>query len=69
MAERGHVGNKQGYGMGQAVEKSLFTPASVGVLSEPAGIAKERYLCARRLCAIWSKANCARVSKKQAMYF
>ena len=29
---------------GQAVEKSLLTPASVGVLSEPAGMAKERYL-------------------------
>ena len=29
---------------GQAVEKSLLTPASVRVLSEPAGMAKERYL-------------------------
>ena len=29
---------------GQGVEKSLLTPASVGVLSEPAGMAKERYL-------------------------
>ena len=29
---------------GQAVEKSLFTHASVGVLSEPAGMAKDRYL-------------------------
>ena len=27
---------------GQAVEKSLLTPASVGVLSEPAGMANER---------------------------
>ena len=33
---------------GQAVEKSLLTPASVGVLSEPAGIAKDIYLCPRR---------------------
>ena len=34
---------------GQAVEKSLFTPASVGVLSEPVGMAKERYLWPSRL--------------------
>ena len=46
------------------MEKSLLTPTSVGVLSEPAGMAKDRYLCPRRLCAIWSRASCARVSKQ-----
>ena len=41
---------------GQAVENSLFTPASVGVLSEPAGMAKERYsMQAMYFCAsLWS---------------
>ena len=49
------------------MENNLLTPASVGVLSEPAGMAKARYLWPRRLCAICSSASWAKVSK-QAMY-